>query len=205
MCFHSKQSKDAQALKARFNAEMVENGIYTPTEYYNGFDYPKTPIITNKTPDKIHLYHWGLLPSWAKDLSFRLNTLNAKIETVHEKPSFKESILRRCLVLVDGFYEWQWLDSKGNRKQKYLLSMPNGEAFAMAGLYNEFVDRSTGEIIPTYTILTTEANKLMAEIHNTKKRMPVILTPENEGLWLANSPIPEFIKPEIELQATKIQ
>jgi putative SOS response-associated peptidase YedK len=91
-------------------------------------------------------------------------------------------------VLADGFFEWQWLDDKGKQKKKFLLTLPNEEAFAFAGLWSEWVDTSTGEIIPTFTILTTAANPLMAHIHNTKQRMPVILAPENEQSWLNGQP-----------------
>ncbi|WP_462318590.1 SOS response-associated peptidase family protein, partial [Marinilabilia sp.] len=78
-----------------------------------------------------------------------------------------------------------WLDPKGKSKQKHLLTLPGDEAFALAGLWNEWTNQSTGEIFNTYTIITTAANELMSEIHNTKKRMPVILNPENEHDWLS--------------------
>lgn len=93
-----------------------------------------------------------------------------------EKPSFKDSINKRCLVIVDGFYEWQWLDKVGKSKQKYLITHKQDEPFAFAGLYNDWLNPATGDIRRTYTIVTTEANELMAEIHNNKKRMPVSLT-----------------------------
>jgi putative SOS response-associated peptidase YedK len=189
MCFHSKQSKKAQTLENRFKAEFLDIDIFIPTDHYNGFSHPQTPVITNKHADKIQLFHWGLMPDWANDKSLMKNTLNAKIETIHEKPSFRNSINQRCLVLVDGFYEWQWLDEKGKNKQKYLITMPDEEAFAMAGLWNTWTDRKSGEIINTYTILTTVANEAMSIIHNSKKRMPVILKPEEESIWLGNQDI----------------
>lgn len=183
MCFHSKQSKSAQELQNRFNAKFENEAEFTPA-VYNGFIFPKTPIITNKEPDKIQLYNWGLIPFWAKDDSIKKNTLNARIETIHEKPSFRNSVNNRCLILADAFYEWQWLDDKGKQKQKYELTLPNSELFAFAGLYSHWTDKSTGEIINTYTILTTEANKLMSQIHNNKKRMPIIVSALSELSWL---------------------
>ncbi|MFZ4412508.1 MAG: SOS response-associated peptidase [Bacteroidales bacterium] len=189
MCFHSKQSQKAQVLENRFRAKFLDTDQFVPTNLYNGFSYPQTPVITNKDPDIIQLFHWGLLPNWATDISFRKNTLNAKIETIKEKPSFRNSIHHRCLVLLDGFYEWQWLDEKGKQKQKYLITHPNNEAFAMAGLWNTWTDRQTGEIMNTYTILTTVANEAMSIIHNSKKRMPMILQPEEECLWLENQDV----------------
>lgn len=198
MCFFSQQSKSAVELKNRFKADFEEE--FTPS-LYNGFLFPKTPVITNFEPEKIKLYHWGLIPFWAKDLSIRKNTLNAKIETIKEKPSYKYSVTKRCLVLVDGFYEWQWLDEKGKKKQKYLITLPDKEAFALGGLYSEWVDKSTGEVINSYTILTTKANKLMSEIHNSKKRMPVILDKSIEKEWLLGKT--ELLN-DVELVASKV-
>jgi putative SOS response-associated peptidase YedK len=96
------------------------------------------------------MFHWGLIPAWAKDNSIRKNTLNAKIETISEKPSYRNSANNSCLILTDGFYEWQWLDDKGKNKQKYLFTLPNNETFEFAGLWNEWVDKSKGEIFKTY-------------------------------------------------------
>lgn len=196
MCFHSKQSKEAKVLEKRFKAEF-NNPLsnFLVTDHINGFMFPKTPVITNKEPELIKMYNWGLIPGWAKDNTIRQYTLNAKIETVAEKPSFRNSINKRCLILADGFYEWKWLDNKGKSKEKYLITLPNDEPFAFAGIWSEWVDKSTGEIIDSYSILTTEANPLMAEIHNIKKRMPVILRQEDELKWLEKTPIEQFAYP----------
>jgi putative SOS response-associated peptidase YedK len=201
MCFHSQQTKQAIALAKRFKAILTADTAqnYKPG-IYNGFQYPRTPVIANSNPDFIQLFNWGLLPSWTKDIDFRKNTLNARIETIHEKPSFRASVSKRCLVLVDGFYEWQWLDSKGSKKQKYFIQMQDKEAFAFAGLWNEWLDNQTGELINTYTILTKEANTLMSEIHNTKKRMPVVLNHHAEQNWLLNG---ELNNDEVELIVEK--
>lgn len=188
MCFHSKQSKSAQELEHRFKAKFDKGHSFLPA-IYNGFQHPKTPVITNHQPERIQQIQWGLIPQWAKDDSIKKNTLNARLETLSEKPSFKNVINNRCLILVDEFYEWQWLDEKGKNKQKYALKLPNNEAFAFAGLWSDWVDKSTGEIIKSYTIITTEANELMSTIHNTKKRMPIILAPSNEYDWLQGHPI----------------
>lgn len=200
MCFHSKQSKSAQELKNRFKVNFENEMIYDPA-IYNGFQFPKTPVITNTQPENIQLYQWGLIPFWAKDDSIKKNTLNARIETIKEKPSFRNVVNNRCLVIADGFYEWQWLDEKGKQKQKYELHLPNNEIFAFAGLWSEWIDRETGEIINTYTILTMEANALMRKIHNTKKRMPIILSPENETKWLNGQ---ELVIQNDDLRATAI-
>lgn len=193
MCFFYKLNKSQKALEDRFVAEVVnkqQNVFFdTPMDVFNGFTHPKMPVITNKVPNQIQFFEWGLLPIWAKDKSFQDNTLNARLETINEKPSFKNSLNNRCLIPADGFIEWQWQDPKGKQKTKYELFFENEKIFSFAGLYNEWIDKQTGEIIPTYTIITMEANKLMEEIHNSKKRMPVILIPEFEKKWLETGEI----------------
>src|SRR5690606_15335373 len=99
MCFHSVQSQSAQALKQRFNANFKDEHLYQPT-LYNGFQFPKTPVITNKETNEIQLFDWGLIPFWAKDDTIKKYTLNARIETIHEKPSFRNVVNNRCLVLA---------------------------------------------------------------------------------------------------------
>ncbi|MGD0710047.1 MAG: SOS response-associated peptidase [Bacteroidales bacterium] len=200
MCFFYRLSKTAQELENRFNAKFENDKEYHLSNY-NGFEFPKAPVITNIETNKIQMLYWGLIPQWAKDNTIRKKTLNAKIETINERPSFRNSITNRCLIITDGFYEWQWLDKKGKIKQKYLISLHGDEAFAFAGLWNEWVDKITGEICKTYTVLTTEANELMSRIHNTKKRMPVMLNDKNEINWLNGQ---EIISKDIELKATKV-
>lgn len=205
MCFHSKQTKLALEVEARFNAKIDNIDVFKPQENINGFNFQKTPIIIDENPTTITHYNWGLIPAWAKDDEIKKMTLNAKIETIEEKPSFRNSINKRCLVIANGFYEWQWLDTKGKNKVKYEIGIGNEDLFAFAGLYSQWVDNSTGEIKDTYTIVTTEANGLMAEIHNIKKRMPVILKPEDESKWLEHYPINEFAFPyQVNLVATNL-
>jgi putative SOS response-associated peptidase YedK len=181
MCFYFQQSKDATALKKRFKANY-SNDKNSVIGNFNGFSFPKTPIISNQNPDEIDLYQWGLIPHWAKDSSINKFTLNARIETIKEKPSFRTSIKNRCLIIADAFNEWQWLDEKGKKKQKYEIGINHNDSFAFAGLWSSWTNVDNGEIIHSYTILTTEANELMSKIHNSKKRMPVIV--ENELDWL---------------------
>jgi putative SOS response-associated peptidase YedK len=203
MCFTIKQSKEPKELEQRFKAKNKFN-LNIISDNINGFTFPKTSVISNQNPNEIQLFHWGLLPSFTQDLGFIKNTLNAKIETLEEKPSFKNSIQNRCLIIADGFYEWQWLDKAGKKKQKYLIELPNQDLFCFAGIYNQWVNKLTGKTLNTFAMLTTEANPLMAEIHNSKKRMPVILTPQNESLWLAGINKNDFVKPEVNLNSIKI-
>lgn len=190
MCFHSKQTASAMQLKNRFNTKFPDEVNYKSSENINGFTHPFTPIISNQSPDQIQLYQWGLIPSWSKDTSIQKSTLNAKIETLAEKPSYKSSITKRCLVLVNGFYEWKWLDEQGKHKEKYLITSADSDIYALAGLWNSWVNPLTNQMVNTYTILTTEADELMAEIHNSKKRMPVILKQEHERDWLMGNDEP---------------
>lgn len=182
MCYHTRKKADATMLRSRFGAMPADDDLIVPGADYNGFEHPLTPVITAADPAHIQLYQWGLVPSWAKDDALKKSTLNARIETIREKPAFKGSLQQRCLVLLDGFYEWQWLDPQGKQKQKYLISLPDDEPFAIAGLWSAWSDGVRE--VHSYTIITTEARGIMREIHNSKLRMPVILSKENERPWL---------------------
>ncbi|MDZ7957603.1 MAG: SOS response-associated peptidase [Aulosira sp. DedQUE10] len=121
---------------------------------------------------------WGLIPSWAKDPGTGAKLINARAETVAEKPSFRSAFKhRRCLVLADGFYEWQ---RKQHKKQPFYFRLQNEQPFAFAGLWEKW-QSSSGEEIASCTILTTAANELLQPIHD---RMPVILAPNDYNLWL---------------------
>ena len=123
---------------------------------------------------------WGFLPSWAKDPSDGYKMINARAETVAEKPSFKKAFQKqRCLVLADGFFEWK---KEGKNKKPYLIRLKSEKPFAMAGLYNKWISPE-GEEICTNTIITTESNDLIRPIH---EGMPVILPQEKYADWLRN-------------------
>ena len=205
MCFYTQLTAPLPTIEKRFTATMDSPNLFQPQNQINGFEFPKTPVIIDEKPQIITHYNWGLIPAWAKDEGIQKYTLNAKIETVTEKPSFKNSVNKRCLVIADGYFEWQWLDPKGKNKQRYQIGLANQELFAFARLYSQWVDEYTGENKNTYTILTTEANPLMAEIHNTKKRMPVVLKKEDETKWLEHEPILNFANPyNVDLIAVRL-
>ncbi|NCF52564.1 hypothetical protein GWP57_13225 [Gammaproteobacteria bacterium] len=129
---------------------------------------------------ELTLLRWGLVPSWAKDPSIGNRMINARAETVAEKPSFRAAFRRRrCLVLADGFYEWK---KENAGKTPYLISLASGMPFAFAGLWEHWQSRETGESIETATLITTAANGFMAELHD---RMPVVLEPATADRWLA--------------------
>lgn len=184
MCFHNAMSKKAQEAANRFNVQ-IEIG-FDPIYHASGFAFPEWPVITAEDPEKIKLFSWGLIPHWVKDSeqakTIRGQTLNARLETVFEKPSFRTSIhKKRCLVISTGFFEWQDYNKK---KYPWFIKLKESEIFSLAGIYSQWVNKSTGEISNTFSIITTNANPLMARIHNSKERMPVILLPENEKEWL---------------------
>jgi len=205
MCFFFVQSKKAVEAKKRFKAEIKTGQEFQSSEKFNAFTFPTVSVIANIQPDIIQNFQWGLIPSWATDTSIQKFTLNARIETLAEKPAFKESINQRCLVLANGFFEWQWLDAKGKNKQEYLISLPNDELFAFGGIWSQYLNKQTNSFQNTFSIVTTQANELMSEIHNSKKRMPLILTPENEKYWLNHLSINEFANCNPKLKATKIE
>ncbi len=124
-------------------------------------------------------FHWGLIPSWAKDPAIGNRMINARSETVAEKPSFREAFKsRRCLVLTDGYYEWQ---KRGSRKQPYFFHCHDTQPIAFAGLWDRWQAPQSGDSKETATILTTAANEQIEPFHH---RMPVIMEPGNYDRWL---------------------
>lgn len=165
-----------------FTDEIVEQA--------NAFDFPTMPIVVRKNSEnRMGAATWGLIPKWAKNTDIQKFTLNARIETIHEKASFKDVINNRCIIPMTAFFEWQWLDDSGKQKQKFRISS-NTELMGAAGLYS--VAKLDNQILVTYTILTTQANELMATIHNTKQRMPIILNPNDYENWLAFDDIEKY-------------
>lgn len=192
MCFYSKQTKEALKLEKRFKAKVVQLELFAKSNLFNGFEHPETPVITNEDLSQIQMIHWGLLPHWADESFNKSQTLNAKIETLHQKPSFKNIIQNRCIIIVDGFYEWQHL---GKQKIKYEIGF-NNELFALAGLYDEH------DGYKSYTVVTTEAQGIMREIHNTKLRMPFALRTDEEIFrWLNN----EEVEPRFDFTAKNLE
>lgn len=160
-------------------------GGYNPSVYkprYNVAPTQMVPaIIGHEGKRKLGELRWGLIPAWAKDEKIGYQTINAKAETVADKPAFRTSFQRkRCLIPADGFYEWK---KSGAAKQPYRILMKDRPAFAMAGLYDTWTTPE-GNKISSCTIITTTPNELMVDIHD---RMPVILRLEDEAAWLDRS------------------
>jgi putative SOS response-associated peptidase YedK len=167
---------------------------FTDTQYRryheNGFDYLPAPIITAGAPEKLKLFRWGLIPHNMSERSaaynLRLHTLNCVSEEMYEKPSFKDAVKneQRCLIPVSGFYEWQWKDDKGKEKIPHYIYLKDRPITSLAGIYSRWKDPRTSAYYYSYSILTTKANEMMEEIHNSKKRMPVIIPRAYEKAWL---------------------
>ncbi|GAB2791263.1 SOS response-associated peptidase [Rhabdobacter roseus] len=186
MCFYILSQSKKEALEERFRAQAVEIDAYEPEGKVSGFSLPTVPVITTEFPQHIQFMRWGLIPVWARadkaDELARM-TLNARSETLFEKPSFKGSIMyHRCLVLVDGFYEWR---HEGKKKVPYFIRLQAEQPLALGGLYALWTHPTTHQTYQTCSIITTPANPLMTYIHNTKERMPFILPPEHERRWIA--------------------
>ncbi|GAA0373071.1 SOS response-associated peptidase [Paenibacillus motobuensis] len=146
---------------------------------YNAAPMQRIPaIVRGNDGNRLGELRWGLVPSWAKDDKIGSKMINARAETITEKPSFNRLLAsKRCIIPADGFYEWQ---QRNGSKQPYRILMKDESLFSFAGLYDTWRDQS-GNKISTCTIITTEPNSLMANIHN---RMPVILPRECESEWL---------------------
>ena len=145
-----------------------------------------TVLQTSARERQFQLLRWGLIPAWAKDATMGSRLINARAETVAEKPSFRSAFRhRRCLVIADGFYEWRRQDGK---KQPFYFRLQDGQPFAFAGLWETW-QTPDGKKIDSCTLLTTTANSLLRSIHD---RMPVILKPEDYNQWLD----PQIQEPE---------
>jgi len=194
MCFYSSNSKRALALAKRYGRKtnIIEMAQEILDEQYKitAFNHPDCPIIT--TNESIEVAKWGLIPHWTKTsddaAKIRKMCLIARSETVFSKPAFRGSIYsKRCLMPTTGYFEFQ---HKEKEVIPYYIFLRNEEIFSFGGLYEKWYNQYSKEWIQTFSILTTSANSLCATIHNSGKnpfRMPVIISRENEELWLDNS------------------
>lgn len=188
MCGRYSISKGKVELEVRFSASI---GVHGETQRYNVAPTQSAAVITAARPGIVQLFRWGLVPGNAvniKEIGGRY--INARAETVSEKYPFARLLAtNRCIIPADGFYEWQ---KKGSVKIPHRFTLIDDSLFAFAGLWDAWIDRATGEIIHSFTIITVIPNDLVKPVHD---RMPAILLPENEHLWLDTSISPaEAIK-----------
>lgn len=175
MCGRFAQRTDPKRVAKWFGVEEVP-------ELEPRYNIAPTQEITavRETEDgrEMAFYKWGLIPSWAKDTSMGARLINARSETVREKPAFRHAFKqRRCIIPADGFYEWQRTDG---RKQPFFFQMRDESPFGFAGLWEQWKGEE-GQVINSCTILTTAANEVLRPVHD---RMPVILRPDDYSLWL---------------------
>jgi putative SOS response-associated peptidase YedK len=189
MCGRYTLSQSAEAIAKSFEIQDVAS---LKPQYNIAPTQLVLAVLQNQESHKrlLQRFRWGLIPSWAKDASIGAKLINARAETVAEKPSFRAAFKRRrCLVVADGFYEWQRQEGK---KQPYYFHLQERQPFAFAGLWEHW-QTPEGEEIASCTILTTNANELMQPIHD---RMAVILQPKDYDLWLdVQVQDPEMLKP----------
>jgi putative SOS response-associated peptidase YedK len=186
MCGRYTISTPAEAFEARFQAHAPAS-LFAPS--YNVAPSHDVPTILNTQPRAMTLSSWGFLPEWANGRRDVKPLINARAETVATKPFFRQAFrTRRCLVLADGFYEWKRV---GRDKVSYRIALKTEEPFAFAGIWSVVHD-AQGRPRTTCAILTTDANALVAQVHN---RMPVILHPQDEAAWL---------HPEVSLEQARV-
>jgi putative SOS response-associated peptidase YedK len=191
MCYSNSSTSTNVSLSKKYGKSVPQEIDQTPVFFASGFAFPMWRIVTKEKD--LRLMQWGLIPSWFHEgdpNSIAAKTLNAKIETVTEKASFRSSIGKRNCIIPSSF-EWH---TSGKQKEPYFLKPANDSIFSMAGIYDEWADRSTGEIITSFSILTCPANELMEQIHNTKKRMPVLLGDNQVEAWIHGNLDPLSLK-----------
>jgi len=175
MCGRYTQRHTAAAVAERFGLDAAPDFI---TPRYNIAPSQSVPVITERDGRNALACKWGLVPFWSKDPALGHKLINAKAETLAEKPSFKYALeKRRCLIPADGFYEW---DKRVKPSQPLFIRRRDDGLFAFAGLWEE-CKLLDGEVLRTCTLITTEPNELVGAFHH---RMPVILRPEDEAAWL---------------------
>ncbi len=186
MCYNLQQQEQ------KIKKYLIVKGLIQPGQYRiddnfmaSGFVHPQLAAIATDEPKELQNFKWGLIPSWCKDekqaQELGAMTLNAKAETVFEKPSFRSILTKRCILPVDGFFEWLTI---GKNKYPHFIYQKSNDPFFMGCLYDTWVNKETGGVVNSLSIITTEANELLSKIHNTKKRMPLILPEDRIGNWL---------------------
>jgi putative SOS response-associated peptidase YedK len=194
VCYSNSSTSTNVELSRKYNKKIPSNQTEFIYYFASGFTRPVWPVINQL--EEIQNMQWGLIPQWfnAENNEIALKTLNCRTETADSKASFKHLInSRRCVIPSTGFFEWHHL---GREKKPYYIYSPHTKILSMAGLWDSNLNNLTGEVQNTFTILTTEANEFMSEIHNSKKRMPLFLNSDAEiQEWLScDSEINHFVK-----------
>lgn len=179
MCGRFTQTAPWEEVKKEFAADAPDSILFKPR--YNIAPTQTVSVVRDSSSERtVSELKWGLVPSWAKDAEIGNRMINARAETLTEKPSFREAFAkRRCIVPTSGFYEWKKTDS--GAKQPFYFYLKEKDVFGFAGLWEEWLDKESGELLETFTIITTEANDVLKPVHD---RMPAIVKAENYNEWL---------------------
>jgi len=185
MCFNASLTQTMEIIEKQFNA-VIDGDDLKQIYFQSAFSFPYWPVLKAEDSTQFRFLQWGLIPFWIKNMEsakqIRLKTLNARFETLSEKPSYRNPANNnRCAVVVDGYFEWQNVNGK---KHPYYLYMPGKKPFLLAGIWDRWINRENKDVFETFSVVTTEARGIAAEIHNTKKRMPFILDDESLDLWM---------------------
>jgi putative SOS response-associated peptidase YedK len=185
MCARYSLTREEKRLTALYYASLKEP--YEPN--YNLAPTQEGLVITSDEPGLIQPMHFGLVPYWAENTKLNISTLNARSEEVLEKKTFAPLIQKHktCLVLADGFYEW---DRKSGKPLPYRFILKDRDLFAFAGLWSQWKSKDGSQIYRSFTIMTTQANQVVGKVHDPKFRMPVILNRFQEEFWLSKNVSP---------------
>jgi putative SOS response-associated peptidase YedK len=189
MCGRARLSSDVSEIKVAFRIPP-ERPSPNFAASWNVAPTDPLPVVRYDAEERqrsLEVMRWGLVPFWAKDIKVGFANINAKAEGIEKKPAFREAFRqRRCLVPVNNFYEWKQVE--GPKKQPYAIGLKGGGLMALAGLWETWRAKPSGERVRSFGIVTTEPNELCAELHN---RMPVVLAPEAWPAWLGEEPADE--------------
>lgn len=177
MCYSVNISKTVAQIENYFKSTFGGSFPFVPPQEISGFSQPMLPVLSIENPNEIAMAQWGFKEDWLPS-----PILNARSEEAKDKKTFNTILENRCLLPVDGFYEWKWLDSKGKKKQKHFIQHPDKETFSLAGIYRIHEVEETKEKLLQFVILTTDAKGIMEEVHNTKHRMPIAFFKLENGL-----------------------
>ena len=186
MCYFASIKSNTRDIVKEFGVSFPHPELFKPVYSASAFTFPNMPVISSENSDIVSLFKWGLIPFWVRNQeqanSLRQRTLNARSETIFEKPAFRHSIrAKRCLVIVDGFYEWRHIEKK---RYPYYIYLKSRKIFSLAGIWDTWTNPEKDKTVKTFSVVTTEANDLMSKVHNTRKRMPLILPMEKEQAWV---------------------
>ncbi len=193
MCYHVSTLNHKKLKKVSLHDVLeLSSGIHaddlkSARFHVNGFKFPMVDVFTNENHNLVEEYYWGLIPSWVKDkaqaLKIRSGTLNARSDAMFEKPSYRNANAsgQRLIIPVTGFFEWHEFHK---HKYPFYVHMDDAAIFFLGGIWDQWMNPENGELIKSFSLVTTDANPMMAKIHNDGQRMPLIIPKEHIFKWL---------------------